>query len=147
MHGSFFIFARTSTPALCLAKPFPQCFSIYFPALPAIVYFRDPNGLRKFPQLSLWSGITDWPYMRESQNGSRSRSFLTKRRDHPVLRIDPNSLSYSDVRAIKDIHRHGIPCIKDRFYEELGGSHTYLADVVDNQRMYGRGKLYQVHTL
>ncbi|KAJ6020713.1 cytochrome protein [Penicillium herquei] len=108
-----------------------MAFLLYFFVFPTINYFRDPKGLRKFPQLSIWSGISDIPYMRASQRGFRSHTVLEAHKNHPVLRIGPNSLSYSDVRAIKDIYGHGTTCIKDQFYVEVGGTHTHLADVVD----------------
>ncbi|KAJ5760427.1 hypothetical protein N7520_007583 [Penicillium odoratum] len=104
---------------------------IYFLALPIIAYFREPKGLRKFPQLSIWSGISDWPYMRESQKEFRSQYMLQKHKQHLTLRIGPNSLSCSDASAIKDIYGHGTICIKDRSYVEVSGTHTHLADVVD----------------
>ena len=71
--------------------------------------------------------------MRASQKGFRSHTVLEAHRklNEPVIRIGPNSLSYSDVRAIKDIYGHGTPCLKDQFYKEVGGSHTHLADVID----------------
>ncbi|KAJ5709485.1 cytochrome protein [Penicillium malachiteum] len=106
-------------------------FLLYFLVIPTINYFRDPKGLRKFPQLSIWSGISDIPYLRASQRGFRSHTVLEAHKNHPVLRIGPNSLSYRDVRAIKDIYGHGTTCIKDQFYVEVGGPHAHLADVID----------------
>ena len=50
---------------------------------------------------------------------------------HPVIRIGPNSLSYGDIRAIKDIYGHNTPCTKDGSYVLMSGSHYHLADVVD----------------
>jgi cytochrome P450 len=48
-----------------------------------------------------------------------------------VVRIGPNSLSYSDLAAIKDIYGHNTPCKKDIFYDTLAGTHYHLADVTD----------------
>ncbi|KAH8423673.1 cytochrome P450 [Aspergillus melleus] len=104
---------------------------LYYYVLPVINYIRDPKGLRKYPNLSFWSGISDLPLIYESHKGFRSRSLLEAHKNHPVIRIGPNSLSYSDPAAIKDIYGHGTKCTKDIFYAELAGSHFHLADVVD----------------
>jgi cytochrome P450 len=105
----------------------------YFFVAPVIKYFYDPKGLRKYPNFYLLSGISDLPLIYESHNGFRSRNLLEAHKKHPVLRIGPNSLSYSDPNAIKDIYGHGTSCIKDRFYSETAGSHAHLADVVDKK--------------
>lgn len=75
--------------------------------------------------------LSDLPFLYESHNGFRSRNLFEAHKKHPVLRIGPNSLSYADPRAIKDIYGHGTACIKDRFYSETAGTHSHLADVVD----------------
>lgn len=104
---------------------------IYFILLPVVYYFRDPKGLRKFPNLTLWSAVSDLPFIWEAHRGFRSKALLQAHQKHPVIRIGPNSLSYGDPRAIKDIYGHNTRCIKDRFYSELSGTHRHLADVVD----------------
>ncbi|KAL1846294.1 hypothetical protein Plec18167_005865 [Paecilomyces lecythidis] len=104
---------------------------IYFLVTPVINYFRDPKGLRRYPNFYALSGITDLPYLYEAWKGFRSRNLTEAHKKHPVLRVGPNSLSYGDPRAIKDIYGHGTTCIKDRFYSELSGSHPHLADAVD----------------
>lgn len=105
--------------------------TIYSIVLPIITYFRDPKGLRKYPHLSLGSGVTNIPFIIEAHKGFRSHTLLKAHKDHPVVRIGPNSLSFNDPAAIKDIYGHGTTCIKDRFYTELAGTHRHLADVVD----------------
>ncbi|RAL15783.1 uncharacterized protein BO97DRAFT_440431 [Aspergillus homomorphus CBS 101889] len=52
-------------------------------------------------------------------------------RQAPILRTGPNSLSFGDTQAIKDIYGHSTPCVKDLNDVILGGSHTHLFDVVD----------------
>ncbi|KAI9036799.1 cytochrome protein [Aspergillus affinis] len=104
---------------------------LYYFIFPVINYIRDPKGLRKYPNLSFWSGISDLPLIYESHKGFRSHSLLEAHKNHPVIRIGPNSVSYSDPAAIKDIYGHGTKCTKDIFYAELSGSYFYLADVVD----------------
>ncbi|KAJ6027686.1 uncharacterized protein N7446_003718 [Penicillium canescens] len=103
----------------------------YFLVIPVIKYFLDPKGLRKYPNFYLLSGISDIPFIYEAHRGFRSRNLFEAHKKHPVLRVGPNSLSYSHPNAIKDIYGHNTSCIKDRFYSETGGSHSHLADVVN----------------
>ncbi|KAJ5109379.1 hypothetical protein N7456_006054 [Penicillium angulare] len=110
------------------ALVFSYCF-----VLPIIQYFRDPKGLRRYPNFYFLSGISDLPYLYEAHRGFRSRNLFEAHKKHPVIRIGPNSLSYSDVNALKDIYGHGTACVKDRFYSETAGSHSHLADVVDKK--------------
>lgn len=103
----------------------------YFFLLPILAYFHDSKGLRRYPNLTFTSGFSDLSFIIEAHRGFRSKTLLEAHRSQPIVRIGPNSLSYSDPRAIKDIYGHGTPCVKDRFYSELGGSHAHLADVVN----------------
>ena len=103
----------------------------YFIIWPVLEYYKDPKGLRRFPNFHALSGITDLVFIGEAHRGFRSDALLKAHKKYPVLRIGPNSLSYGDTRAIKDIYGHNTRCIKDRFYEALAGSHFHLADVVD----------------
>ncbi|KAH8898907.1 cytochrome P450 [Thozetella sp. PMI_491] len=103
----------------------------YFIIYPAIVYFRDPKGLRRYPSLHYVGGITNLAYSYESWKGFRSKTLYEKHKTHPVIRVGPNHLSYSTPDAIKDIYGHGTKCLKGDFYETLAGTHFHLADVVD----------------
>ena len=107
--------------------------SVYFILWPVFDYFRDPKGLRKYPNLSLLSGVTDLAFIWEAHKGFRSNTLLKAHQSAPVIRIGPNSLSYGDVRAIKDIYGHGTKCGKDVMYSALAGTHYHLADVVDKR--------------
>ena len=104
---------------------------VYFIVVPVVDYFRDPKGLRKYPNLSFWSGISDLPFIYEAHKGFRSGALLEAHKTSPVIRVGPNSLSYSDPAAIKDIYGHNTKCAKDFFYKELAGTHFHLADVID----------------
>jgi hypothetical protein len=73
----------------------------YFVIWPVVEYFRDPKGLRKYPNLNFLSGITDLAFIYESHKGFRSHALLEAHQKSPVIRIGPNSLSYSDLAAIK----------------------------------------------
>ncbi|KAJ9622835.1 hypothetical protein H2204_011444 [Knufia peltigerae] len=103
----------------------------YLVLVPLINYFRDPKGLRKYPTLSILSGISDLPFIYEAHKGFRSQTLLNAHKKHPVIRIGPNSLSFSKKEAIKDIYGHNTKCIKDTMYDVLAGTHYHLADVVD----------------
>lgn len=66
-----------------------------------------------------------------AHGGSRSAHLTELHKVHPVIRVAPNTLSYGDVRAIKDIYGHNTPCLKDPSYVLFSGSHFHLADVID----------------
>ncbi|KAJ5388289.1 hypothetical protein N7509_010830 [Penicillium cosmopolitanum] len=103
----------------------------YFVILPYIEYLRDPKGLRKYPNLSPFSGFSAIPFMLMAGRGFRSRELAELHKTHPVIRTAPNALSYGDARAIKDIYGHNTKCTKDGAYSVPVGSHYNLADVVD----------------
>ncbi len=77
------------------------CSFLYFILYPVLVYFHDPKGLRKYPNLNLISGITDLGFIYESNRGFRSNALLEAHKKSPIVRIGPNSLSFSDISAIK----------------------------------------------
>ncbi|KAL2824649.1 cytochrome P450 [Aspergillus cavernicola] len=104
---------------------------VYFVIWPVFEYFRDPKGLRRFPNMSFFSGISVIPFALMARRGFRSRELQELHQKHPVLRTGPNTLSYGDVRAIKDIYGHNTRCIKDPSYVVTAGTHYHLADVVD----------------
>ncbi|KAL3473617.1 cytochrome P450 [Aspergillus californicus] len=104
---------------------------VYFVIWPVFEYFRDPKGLRRYPNMSLFSGMSAIPFALMARRGFRSRELQELHQKHPVLRTGPNTLSYGDVRAIKDIYGHNTRCIKDPSYIITKGTHYHLADVVD----------------
>ncbi|KAJ5679331.1 hypothetical protein N7462_007575 [Penicillium macrosclerotiorum] len=105
----------------------------YFIGFPYIEYLRDPKGLRKYPNLSPFSGVSALPFMFMASRGFRSMELMHLHKKHPVIRTGPNMLSYGDVRAIKDIYGHSTKCTKDGSYSVTAGSHFNLADVVDKR--------------
>jgi len=97
-------------------------------------YYRDPKALRRFPNYSLLSGITNAPYMLLSYRNFRSKAIYEQHlQGKSVIRTGPNSLSFSDMRAIRDIYGHSTRCTKDGNYVIQSGTHTHLADVVDKK--------------
>ncbi|KAF6806240.1 Benzoate 4-monooxygenase 4 [Colletotrichum sojae] len=104
----------------------------YFIIYPLVVYFKDTKGLRKFQNFSTFSGASAIPFMLLARTGARSTHLIRLHKQKgPILRTGPNTLSFSDVRAIKDIYGHGTPCTKDESYDITAGSHFHLADVID----------------
>ena len=66
-----------------------------------------------------------------AHTGARSSRLVELHKTHPVIRTGPNTLSYGNPRAIKDIYGHNTKCTKDDSYKVTAGSHYHLADVVD----------------
>lgn len=95
-------------------------------------YFRDKHGLRRYPAMDVLAPFTNLAFMIESHKGFRSKRLQELHsQGYPVIRTGPNSLSYGDPRAIKEIYGHNSRCMKDKQYDVLSGSHTHLADVID----------------
>ncbi|KAH8816521.1 hypothetical protein F5884DRAFT_852957 [Xylogone sp. PMI_703] len=115
----------------------------YLIIFPILYYFYDPKGLRKYPSYSFLSGFTDLRHCHLSAQGFRSRDLYEehKKRKEPILRIGPNSLSFCDTRAIKDIYGHSTRCVKDPNYVVLSGAHRHLFDVVDKPEHARKRKL------
>ncbi|KAJ9503764.1 hypothetical protein H2202_000903 [Exophiala xenobiotica] len=97
-------------------------------------YYRDAKELRRFPGLNALAPFTNIPYMFYA---SQCRRFKAVHDAHerfgPVVRVGPNSLSFNDVAAVRDIYGHGSPVRKDEFYDLLSGTHRHLADVADRE--------------
>ncbi|CAM1501235.1 Fc.00g103970.m01.CDS01 [Cosmosporella sp. VM-42] len=104
---------------------------VFFIAYPAITYLKDPKGLRRFPNMSTFSGMSSVPMMIVAHGGARSTYLSKLHKTNPVLRVSPNTLSFGSVQAIKDIYGHGTPCRKDELYAITSGTHYHLADVID----------------
>ncbi|KAJ2897481.1 hypothetical protein MKZ38_004648 [Zalerion maritima] len=124
-----------ATPALAMLAAAPYAttlaglFVAYFLVYPFIVYLRD--SMRKFPNMSLFSGMSHIPYMILAHGRARSTHLAKLHKEYPVLRTGPNALSFGSVQAIKPIYGHGTPCTKDELYEITAGTHYHLADVID----------------
>ena len=81
--------------------------------------------------MSTFSGISSIPFIALAHTGARSTHLVELHKKNPVIRTGPNSLSYGDLRAIKDIYGHNTKCTKDGQYLVTAGSHFHLADVID----------------
>ena len=81
--------------------------------------------------MSTFSGVSSIPFMMLAHTGERSTRLVELHKTHPVIRTGPNTLSYGDLRAIKDIYGHNTKCTKDTSYLVTAGTHFHLADVID----------------
>ena len=81
--------------------------------------------------MSPLAGISNIPFVILAHTGARTSHLVEFHKKHPIVRTGPNSLSYGDVRAIKDIYGHNTKCTKDAQYLVTSGTHFHLADVID----------------
>jgi len=116
-------------------------FVIYFLVCPVVFYVFDPKGFRKYPNYYFFSGITDLGQCYLSACGFRSKALFEAHKNAPVIRIGPNSLSFGDIRAIRDIYGHSTKCTKDLKEVVLTGTHTHLFDVIDKSEHARKRKL------
>ncbi|KAK4081153.1 uncharacterized protein Triagg1_2685 [Trichoderma aggressivum f. europaeum] len=100
---------------------------------PLFTYHRDSKKLRRFPNASLLSGISEIGYILKRYRGFRSKEIHESHLQHPVVRVGPNSLSFSTPDAIRAIYGHNTPCLKGGTYVTAAGTHPSLLDVVDKQ--------------
>lgn len=149
-------------PEFVISSPYAAALGllsfVYIVVYPVVVYFRDTNGeflfffllffcrltftgLRRYPNFHCLSGISSIPVMVLAHKGARSSHMSELHKKYPVLRTGPNSLSYGDPRAIKDIYGHNTPCTKDGLYVITAGSHYHLADVIDKHEHARKRKL------
>lgn len=98
---------------------------------PLLVYLWDPKKLRRFHNQNKLSGITSLGYIYERCSGFRSRNLHLVHQQHSIVRIGPNSLSFSSPDAIRAIYGHATPCSKGDMYDLTRGGHANLLDVVD----------------
>lgn len=96
-----------------------------------LVYLWDSKKLRRFHNQNNLSGITSLGYVYERCRGFRSRNLHLVHQEHSIVRIGPNSLSFSSPDAIRSIYGHATPCSKGDMYNLTRGGHASLLDVVD----------------
>ncbi|PTB49767.1 hypothetical protein M431DRAFT_542207 [Trichoderma harzianum CBS 226.95] len=100
---------------------------------PLFTYYWDSKKLRRFPNASFLSGISDVGYILQRYRGFRSKEIHESHLQHLVVRVGPNSLSFSTPDAIRAIYGHSTPCLKGGTYVTAAGTHPSLLDVVDKQ--------------
>jgi hypothetical protein len=88
---------------------------------PVFIYLKDEKGLRKFPAPSL-AGITNWWMFYVQRQFARTKYVHEAHQKlGPVVRIQPNHVSFTDPRAIPDIYDFKSGMMKDEFYETFSG--------------------------
>lgn len=109
---------------------------------PIFRYLRDPKQLRKYPGPFL-AAISDIWIMYKHYWGQRTTTVYELHKKHGrIVRIGPNSLSFTSLEAVKDIYGHGTPTTKDQFYDSLAGVHRQLFDSIDKEEHARKRKLY-----
>ncbi|KAL2679188.1 hypothetical protein Neosp_009951 [[Neocosmospora] mangrovei] len=109
-------------------------------------YLWDSQNLRRFPSHNPLSGITNLGYIIERCRGFRSRDLHEVHKKHSVVRIGPNSLSFSSAEAIQSIYGHSTNCVKGDMYAAPAGPHASLLDVIDKEA-HARKRRYMSHAL
>ncbi|KAK5198454.1 hypothetical protein LTR96_007933 [Exophiala xenobiotica] len=105
---------------------------LYLCISPIVVYFLDKNKLRRFPAPSV-AGFTSLWLMRWSWSNERFRHVDQVHKElGPIVRIQPNHVSFADPAAFKDIYgpRSGA-ILKDVFYDGMAGDVHNMGDVRD----------------
>ncbi|CAM1509756.1 Fc.00g000910.m01.CDS01 [Cosmosporella sp. VM-42] len=105
--------------------------SLLFLLEPLVTYLWDPKKLRRFPGQNALSGISTLGYILERYHGFRSKTLHAIHQHHPIVRIGPNSVSFSTPDAIRSIYGHSTTCTKGDMYLVAAGAHFSILDVVD----------------
>ncbi|KAF7554290.1 hypothetical protein G7Z17_g3038 [Cylindrodendrum hubeiense] len=98
---------------------------------PLAEYFWDARKLQRFPNQNCLSGITNFGYIIERCRGFRSRNLHEIHKVHPVVRVGPDTLSFSTPEAIRAIYGHSTKCVKGDMYSASAGPHASILDAVD----------------
>ncbi|KAF7125852.1 hypothetical protein CNMCM5793_002145 [Aspergillus hiratsukae] len=100
---------------------------------PVFTYFRDPKKLRRFPAPGI-AGFSNLWMMYHAYNFRRPMAtHEAHQRLGKIVRVGPNHVSFISRQAVKDIHGHGTPAQKDKFYISFTGTHESSLDVTDRQ--------------
>ncbi|KAK4493908.1 hypothetical protein PRZ48_015093 [Zasmidium cellare] len=102
-------------------------------SLAAVVlgYLADTKSLRRFPSPCVAAFTPFWAIWQNVKGRRYLAVEAAHRKLGPVIRIGPNSVSFSDPHAYKVIYGHGSPIVKDEFYDNLAGSTPAMADTSD----------------
>jgi benzoate 4-monooxygenase len=107
-------------------------------------YYLDPLELRKFPgpKLAALSAAWSMYYCR------KSKRFWGIHKAHekygPIVRIQPDHVSFDVGEAINDIYGHGKDLMKAPFYDTLAASHRSMFDTTDRVE-HGLKRKYVSH--
>ncbi|KAI1454137.1 cytochrome P450 [Annulohypoxylon moriforme] len=114
---------------------------LYFIVKPVIEYFYDAKHLRRYPNQNFLSGFTNLAMTYERLAPYRTANLYEAHKKHPIIRTGPSSLSFRDVKAIKDIYGHSTATIKGDIYTAMQGTHSNLVTVVDKAHHAKKRKL------
>ncbi|RTE68572.1 hypothetical protein BHE90_017050 [Fusarium euwallaceae] len=101
---------------------------------PWVTYFLDVKSLRRFPNATYCSGVSNLAFMLQRWRGYPSKQIHAAHETHSILRIGPNTVSFSSPSAIRAIYGHSTPCVKGGSYEHNVTEHSGLIDVIDKKR-------------
>jgi cytochrome P450 len=93
-----------------------------------VQYLYDSKRLRRFPSLSPLAGLTNLPWLWSSITLRRYKDLHEAHKQHTVVRVGPNILSFNDAVAAATIYGHGSPAVKAPFYDAGAGHYRNLAD-------------------
>jgi benzoate 4-monooxygenase len=113
---------------------------------PLMAYIWDAKKLRRFPCQNPLSGITNFGYIVERYRGFRSKNLHKLHEESPIIRLGPNSLSFSSPDAIRAIYGHSTTCVKEDMYAAPAGPHSSLLEVISKQE-HARKRRYMSHAL
>ena len=111
---------------------------------PVATYLWDAKNLRRFPNATYFSGITNLSYIFQRWRGFRSREIHEAHKKHPILRVGPNTVSFSSPEAIRTIYGHNTACVKGGTYVTAVGPHPSMLDVVSRDE-HGRKRRILSH--
>jgi hypothetical protein len=101
-----------------------------------IAYLVSRKGLNRYPSLTPLCTFSDLGYvlhnyiLRLRQGGpTRTEALYELHKVHPIIRLGPNRLSFSDLAAVKDIYGTGTKCQKGDQYTTPGGPPNLLTAV------------------
>ena len=100
-------------------------------AYPVLEYYLDAKNLRRFPAPSV-AALTDLWALRYHWTNSRYKAVHEAHAAlGPVVRIQPNHVSFTDPRALKDIYGHGSSIMKSEYYDNVAGDYHDVANATD----------------
>ncbi|KAH9838095.1 Cytochrome-P450 [Teratosphaeria destructans] len=93
-----------------------------------------PKALRQLPSASPLAPFTTLWLVYHNWHGRRYLAVEEAHRKHgSAIRISPNQVSFSSPQAYKDIYGHGVPILKDIFYDNLAGDTPAMADSTNKE--------------
>lgn len=89
---------------------------------PIYTYFRDAKNLRRFPAPSIAAFTNLWAVNNHRQKHSSLKVHEAHEKLGPIVRIQPNHISFNVPEAVHDIYSHASKLTKDHFYDTFTGN-------------------------